>query len=87
MYRNSLTALEILAHTLIADAQPCDKAGCKTCTFIRDINAEPESKKIKKNKAAKAFSWPKHSLMSNEHKGIKLADQGGIQPVHLSLDK
>ena len=34
MYHNSLTALEIAAHALIADVQPCDKASCKTCTFI-----------------------------------------------------
>jgi hypothetical protein len=60
MYRNSLTALEIAAHALIADVQPCDKAACKTCTFVRDIKAEPEMKKFMKTKAAKAFTWPKH---------------------------
>jgi hypothetical protein len=60
MYCNSLTALEIAAHALIADVQPCDKAGRKTCTFVRDIKAEPELKKFMKTKAAKAFTWPKH---------------------------
>jgi hypothetical protein len=40
MYSNSLTALEMAAHALIADVQPCDKAGCKTCTFICDIKAK-----------------------------------------------
>jgi hypothetical protein len=69
MYRNSLTALEIVAHALIADVQPGDKAGCKTCTFVCDINSEPELKKFMKTKAATAFSWPKHSLMGDEHKG------------------
>jgi hypothetical protein len=47
MYRYSLTgviALEMAAHPLIADMQPCDKAGCKTCTFVCDIKAEPELK-------------------------------------------
>jgi hypothetical protein len=32
MYCSSLAALEIAAHTLIADVQPSDKAGCKTCS-------------------------------------------------------
>jgi hypothetical protein len=31
MYRNSLTALEMTAHVLIADVQPCDKL-CKRQT-------------------------------------------------------
>ena len=80
MYHNSLTALEIAAHALIADVQPCDNAGCKTCTFVRDINAEPEMKKFMKTKAAKAFTWPKHSLMGDEHKGItKLADHFKVE--------
>ena len=80
MYRNSLTALEIAAHALIADVQPCDNAGCKTCTFVRDINTEPEMKKFMKTKAAKAFTWPKHSLMGDEHKGItKLADHFKVE--------
>jgi hypothetical protein len=52
MYCNSLTALEIAAHALIADVQPCDKAGCKTCTFVSDIKAGPELKKFMKTKAA-----------------------------------
>jgi hypothetical protein len=30
MYHDSLTALKIAAHALIADVQPCDKGGCKT---------------------------------------------------------
>jgi hypothetical protein len=34
----------------------------------------PELKTFMKIKAAKAFSWPKHSLMGDEHKSIsKLA--------------
>jgi hypothetical protein len=41
MYSNSLTALDMVAHTLIADVQRCDKASCKTCTFVSDIKAEP----------------------------------------------
>ncbi len=80
MYRNSLTALEMAAHAIIADVQPCDKAGCKTCTFVRDIKAEPEMKKFMKTKAAKAFTWPKHSLTGDEHKGItKLADHFKVE--------
>ena len=75
MYRNALTALEKAAHAFIADVQPCDAAGCKTCAFVRDIKTEPEFKKFMKSKTAKECSWPKHSLMGDEHKGItKLAD-------------
>jgi hypothetical protein len=53
IYLNSLTELEIAASTLIADVQPCDKAGCKTCTFVSDINTEPALKKFMKANAAK----------------------------------
>jgi hypothetical protein len=65
MYRNSLTALEIAAHALIADVQP-DKAGCKTCTFVHDTNTQRALKKLMKSKAVKAFSWPSKAQMSRE---------------------
>jgi hypothetical protein len=66
VYCNSLTALEIAAHVLIADVQPCDKAGCKTCTFVHDINTERALKNFMKSKAVKAFSWTSKAQMSRE---------------------
>jgi hypothetical protein len=48
--------------------------------FVRDINTEPELKKFMKTKAAKAFPWPMHSLISDEHQGItKLTDHFQVE--------
>jgi hypothetical protein len=33
--------------------QKANKAGCKTCTFVSDIKAEPELKKIMKIKGGR----------------------------------
>jgi hypothetical protein len=66
MYRNSLTAMEMAAHALIADVQPCDKAGCRTCTFVRDIKARS--------------SVTSKFVLIPEHKGItKLADHFQVE--------
>ena len=80
MYRNALTALERAAHALFSDLVPCKEAGCKLCTFVTAVKAEPEFRKFMKTKLAKEFRWPKHSFMGDEHKGItKLAEHYGVE--------
>jgi hypothetical protein len=42
----------------------------QTGAFIIPDGSESFVEKFMKTKAAKAFSWPKHRLMGDEHKGF-----------------
>jgi hypothetical protein len=71
MYCNSLTALEMAAHALIADVhvtRPVAKRARSSVTSKPSVNWK------------KSFTWPKHALMGDEHKGItKLADHFQVE--------